>query len=278
MNYKKRKYLLVVISLFLSNILLANNACPQSKIKDISDMAHKGNVLNQLTMAILYQHGICVDKNISKTIKWLEMSSNEGYAPSNYLLGDLYYFGQDIKEDYQKSENSYKNILFDSNSEIWTRMGYIYTQYGKKTDLIKAKKFYSLGAEKDHPIALYSLGMMYASGLGTDRNITKAIKYFEKVLVNNSTLNTVRPETMYFLAKVLYKKNKILYKDRIIDLIKKAASQNYADAQVMLGEGYLLGEDVEKNITKAKYWIKKAIDQNNTKAIVLWKKYEFELK
>jgi TPR repeat protein len=118
---------------------------------------------------------------------------------------------------------------------------------------------------------------MYASGLGIDRNITEAIKYFEKVLLNKSTLNTVRPETMYLLARILYKKNKILYRDRIIDLIKAAASQNYPDAQVMLGEGYLLGEDVEKNITKAKYWIKKAIDQNNSKAIGLWQKYEYEL-
>ena len=43
----------------------------------------------------------------------------------------------------------------------------------------------------------------------------------------------------------------------------KSAEMGYAPCQFGIGSAYLIGSGIEKDLTKAKYWLKKAIDSTN---------------
>jgi TPR repeat protein len=63
-----------------------------------------------------------------------------------------------------------------------------------------------------------------------------------------------------------YKDEGVLKDDKqAIKWYRKAADQGYADAQLNLGDTYANGLGVLKDLSKAKYWIKKAYE--NPKAI-----------
>ena len=45
----------------------------------------------------------------------------------------------------------------------------------------------------------------------------------------------------------------------------KSAEMGYAPCQVNIGAAYLIGSGIEKDLSKAKYWLQKAIDSTNEK-------------
>jgi len=45
----------------------------------------------------------------------------------------------------------------------------------------------------------------------------------------------------------------------------KSAEMGYAPCQFGIGSAYLIGSGIEKDLTKAKYWLEKAIDSTNEK-------------
>lgn len=45
----------------------------------------------------------------------------------------------------------------------------------------------------------------------------------------------------------------------------KSAEMGYAPCQMYIGSAYLIGSGIEKDLSKAKYWLQKAIDSTNEK-------------
>ena len=45
----------------------------------------------------------------------------------------------------------------------------------------------------------------------------------------------------------------------------KSAEMGYAPCQFIIGAAYLIGSGIEKDLSKAKYWLQKAIDSTNEK-------------
>ena len=43
----------------------------------------------------------------------------------------------------------------------------------------------------------------------------------------------------------------------------KSAEMGYAPCQVNIGAAYLIGSGIKKDLSKAKYWLQKAIDSTN---------------
>lgn len=81
-----------------------------------------------------------------------------GSKEASYLLGELYYYGEGVEQDYQT-----------------------------------ALQYYKKAADRKQKDALFSLGSLYMTGLGGDTNPQKAVEYFEQaaLLGDNSSRNTL---------------------------------------------------------------------------------------
>lgn len=100
----------------------------------------------QMTMAILYENGMGVMKNIEKAIDWYTKAAERGLIEAQYLLGDLYDTYYYIDENYQQ----------------------------------KSAKWTEKAAEKGHVKAQYKLSYVYNYGKGVDKDHKQATKWCRK--------------------------------------------------------------------------------------------------
>jgi len=53
-----------------------------------------------------------------------------------------------------------------------------------------------------------------------------------------------------------------------------SAKAGNIDAQINLGFAYIMGYGTDKDLKKAAYWIKKAKDSGDEKALTIWKEFK----
>jgi len=142
---------------------------------------------------------------------------------------------------------------------------YFYNKNFKQSKLMYQE---ALKIDTNYRPALNNLGMLYYYGQGIDKNLTKAVRFLGKAAIQGNKIS------QFYLAMSLAEINEEQFNKEIIFWLNKSAKNNYEKAQILLGMAYIKGEHIEKNITKAKYWIRKASDRNSTKAKRIWGKYE----
>jgi len=112
-----------------------------------------------------------------------------------------------------------------------------------------------------------NVGIMFENSIGTQKDITKAIKWYTIAAEKNE------PQAQFNLA-VIYHQGSENNKD-IIDLEKalkwynRAARQGYADAQNNLAIMHYLGEGIVSDPQQAYMWLNISVANGNIKAINL---------
>lgn len=161
---------------------------------------------------------------------------------------------EEIEEDlFDKLTRSADEGELESQIEL----AYIYL-YGiddVEQDFAKALHYYTLAAEQKDPIALNNLGSLYFSGIGTQRDIRKALGLFREAADlgnDNAALN------LAFIYLTGGKKDAERNK-KAIELFEKAHEKNNI-AKFMLGYAYYKGFVVPQDYEKAFQLIKAASD------------------
>ena len=181
------------------------------------------------------------------------------------LLGEMYYKGRYVKEDYKKARD-----LFDKGIE----KGSLFCMYKKSNLLIdsleleykEASELLIKASEKNFPIALNNLGWMYLKGLiGGKIDDKKAQEYFKKAAEANSAIGIAN------YGRSLMKSNK----EKGMSLLKKAIEFGNDDALITLALYYYNGYYIEQNYEEAYKLLKKAMLNDNPLAFkYLAKMYE----
>ena len=104
-------------------------------------------------------------------------------------------------------------------------------------------------AQAGDPIAEYELGKSYFEGNGVDKDLSKAIQWFQK------SANSGIDDAQYTLA-FLFSEGVYLQKDlkKAANWFELAARQGHAESQYRLGLLYSKGQGIEKNISLAFAW------------------------
>ena len=141
----------------------------------------------------------------------------------------------------------------DVESQMNLAYMYLYGAEDVKQDFAQALKYYSMAASKEDPIALNNLGSLYFNGIGTPRDIVKALSLFKKSAElgnDNAALN------LAFIYLTGGKKDA----DRNQMAIKyfEAAHKNNNIAKFMLGYAYYRGFVVPQDYEKAFTLIREA--------------------
>jgi len=119
----------------------------------------------------------------------------------------------------------------------------------------KAFKLYRLAADKKHTYAEGQLGMLYALGLGTEHDWTKAIDFL------NKAADAGDPEALYMLAGFYCDGRGVPpSRKKSVELFERAANQGHVEAMLELGimcnsEDF---PDIKEDWNKAKIWFRKA--------------------
>jgi hypothetical protein len=166
---------------------------------------------------------------------------------------------------YIFSISIYANNISNIEKELLLGNRYIYQHKYKKAESIYKN---ILETNASYTPALNNLGMLYFFGKGVDKNLTKAVLYLGKSAMQDDK------NAQFYLALSLSQIDQKIFKDEILYWIRKSASNGYTKAQVILGLAFIKGDDINKDMKKAKYWIHKAMESNSSEASTIWDKYQ----
>jgi TPR repeat protein len=127
------------------------------------------------------------DSEVASAITWFRRSAEQGYAPAEYLYGDIFRGGRwkDPKQlVYWWTKAAEQG---DANAQLWLGAFYEQGQYGIERDYFKAFKWLSMAAKQDQPDAQVVLGQMYENGEGVPQDYVMAAYWYRKAA--DHTLN-----------------------------------------------------------------------------------------
>ena len=153
-------------------------------------------------------------------------AANSGNADSQNQLGDAYYDGIGVEQDY-----------------------------------IQALEWYLRAAKQGHGIAQYNVAYAYANGIGTQKNTSEAIKWYGKSADQGIALAEYVLAKMFIGGQYL---EQDLTKG--LDLLHKASNQGLDLAQYDLGTIYLEGKIVVPDVNKGISFLVLSAEQGNKDA------------
>ena len=128
-------------------------------------------------------------------------------------------------------------------------------------DYETARKLLQPEAEKGDAAAQVKYGLIFAKGLGVERDTAESFKWFQKASAQGNA------EAMYCMG-VAYDVGDAGSKDpaKAAEWYRKAAEQGYAKAQYNLGQMLQSGDGIRADPEESVKWLQKAADQSEASA------------
>ena len=119
--------------------------------------------------------------DIEKELYWHRRAAEKGYAPSMVSLGDAYYEGRGVKQDYKMALDWFHKAAALDDGSGYYRIGKAYFEgKGVKQDYSEARKWYLKAFDHKYYYSGYCLGEFYANGWGVEKDMAEAVKWYRK--------------------------------------------------------------------------------------------------
>jgi uncharacterized protein len=198
----------------------------------VRPLAEQGNAAAQDLLGSLHETGKGVLQDKAEAAKWHQNAADQGYAPAQFKVGEMYYNGWAIgvallPDDYKWIEAGLGVPRYYAKAVEWWRrsaaqgyppaqsqLGFMYANgMGVRLDHRESVRWTRLAAKQGHAPAQYNLGGSYYGGFGVPQDYAEAAKWFHS-----------------------------------------AAEQGHTDSQIFLGFMYSKGEGVERSYVQAYLW------------------------
>jgi TPR repeat protein len=231
--------------------------------KDFSQ--NQFNVRKQWTCSVcVFNNNIVQKKNpeeqlLSDKIQNYKKAAEQGDATAQNNLGDCYYKGEGIEQDYEQAVYWYKKAAEQGHLYAQNHLGYCYDSgQGVEQDYEQAVYWCTKAAEQGFADAQNNLGCYYLAGQGVGQNYQQAVYWFEKVAKQGHATAQNNLAKCYYFGEGVERDYK-----QAVYWYKKAAEQGLANAQNNLGNCYKNSQGVEQDYKQAVYWYKKAAEQED---------------
>lgn len=157
----------------LVNYIAVTNAEAYSDEYDIDklyydtlcDLAEAKETASYIMLGDAVLHGKGCEQNTEEAIHWYEKAAENGERFGNECIGQIYYFGKYIGQDYKKA---YEYFIKDED-----------------------KKSYC---------TLYFLGEMYRQGLYVEKDLTQAYEYYKEIVYDDEEEMKISIDEYYWRA------------------------------------------------------------------------------
>lgn len=222
--------------------------------------AKQKNKFAQFSLANLYYYGSGVEKDLSQAFLWYQRASSQGQPYAAYSIAQMYRYGEYVTKDNDTAQRYYKQALSEflkienddmANDDLFYKLGQMFNLgLGTDSDVTKAIKYFKRSAEMNNKNGLFEYGKALLIGEHIPQDTDSAVKLLEKaVKLKNS--NAKR-----FLA-LEYISGEHLEQDieKGIALLTECADSGDVIASYRLGKIYLQGEIMPQNLDKAERYL-----------------------
>jgi len=96
--------------------------------KEFLAAAKEGHADSQYNLALMYEHGIGVDKDGKEAVVWYGKSAELGHAAAQFNLGVLYENGRGTKVDFEKANEWYRKASVQGDALAIGNLGMLYVR------------------------------------------------------------------------------------------------------------------------------------------------------
>ncbi len=243
----------------------------EEDVNNVIQYATDGDMYSQFELSLMYEKGIGVEKDLTKSVIWLKKSAEQGYLSAMYNLSHYY----SKKGEYDNQINLLKQIRrqkIDQTSDYWldkenldiylratNDLGVAYYDgNGVRKSYKKAFELYRKSARYGVDMAISNKGVCYEWGRGTHKNAGKAFCCYRHATQKGSLPAMVKLANCYSTGTGVNKD-----KDKYMFWMQKALNQEDCDAQNAIAFEYLTGKFLEKDLQKAKKYFMLSINNPN---------------
>lgn len=180
----------VVLLMMVSQLVLAglDEGLAAAKRKDFHMafmefdlLAEQGNPEAQSNLGDLYYYGNGVAQNYGKAEFWYRKAAEQGDAVAQNQLGVMYNFGKGVAQDYGKAVFWYRKAAEHGNAKAQSNLGAMYKEgFGVAQDYRKALFWYAKSAKQGDASAQNNIGVMYINGEYVPQDYDRGISWYRK--------------------------------------------------------------------------------------------------
>lgn len=201
-------------------------------VKNLKKLADKGNTFAMIEMGLMYEYGHHRRVNLKKALEWYEKAASLGHVDAMVRAGWIL-----ENEDF------------------------------KECDEHKAFLWYLKSAAMAYGNGECQLGCCYRDGIGTGRDMHRAIICLEKAAAHGSTEAAMVLYEIYSGEGMEDEEDsRFRDKEKSFTYLKLAAQRGEGEALLRLGQMYYKGEGTKADSEKAEQCYRKAWDAGNTLA------------
>lgn len=201
-------------------------------VKKVKKLADKGNTFAMIEMGLMYEFGHHRRVNLKKALEWYERAASLGHVDAMVRAGWIL-----ENEDF------------------------------KECDEHKAFLWYLKSAAMAYGNGECQLGCCYRDGIGTGRDMHRAIICLEKAAAHGSSEAAMVLYEIYSGEGMEYEEDRrFLDKEKSFSYLKMAAENGGDEALMRLGNLYYKGIGTKADPEKAEQCYRKAWDAGNTLA------------
>jgi enhanced entry protein EnhC len=122
-----------------------------------------------------------VDKEYGLALQSYHQALPKVKLGSYYNIGLIYQYGKGASVDFAKAEDNFKLAVEAGSPKAMVALGdlFLFKSQSKEDD-IQALKWYQEAASEGQSDALYRIGLLYETGIGTDLNYSQARVFYAK--------------------------------------------------------------------------------------------------
>lgn len=163
----------------------------QTDFNELLKKAEAGDAKSQYLVALDYDIGNLLrgaEPDVEKVIYWYTKSAQQGYAEAQNELAVCYEQGKYVKKDLKVAAYWYEKAAAQNHALANKQLGYLYKDGAgveknkSKADLYfkKSLQLYLADAERGDEFAMYMVGECYFFGDGVEKDLDIAKSWYEK--------------------------------------------------------------------------------------------------
>ena len=230
--------------------------------------AKEGNKFAQYSLGNLYYYGNGTDKDLSHAFHWYMKSAEQGQPYAAYAAAQMYNKGEYVFKDENQAQEYYKQALTgfleleskdQADDNLFYKMGTMYKNgLGTQKDMIRAIEYFKRSAEMNNTNAKRTLALEYLSGEYLELDIEKGLEMLTESADSGDTLSCYKLGKIYFKGEIVYKDLNMAEK-----YFLKASQKENRYALYSLGTLYL--EKEKYSLHKAVEYFDKAVQYDEIK-------------
>lgn len=153
----------------------------QSKAGIHNTSIQQGNAKEQYELAVLYENGIGVTKDIDQALFLYDKAAEQGHVTAQNHLGVVYSQGTVITGDDAKAVFWFRKAAEQGDLTAQNNLGLCYAEgTGVARDDAQAVFWYHKAAEQGYVDAQRNLSVMYGTGKGVKLDLSQAVVWLRK--------------------------------------------------------------------------------------------------